>query len=156
VGLVDGHEGRSENGEAMEHVRVGKLLGGEEHVGGPVRTGRQAIQRLAPVAGARRRVDDDGGHMSSAFQGGQLVVLEGDERRDHHRRAVQELPGERVDGRLAGSRSEDGECVGSAKNALDGLALAGTQRRVAEHLPGNLQDGVDSRASRVLHALRLP
>src|SRR5436190_13131707 len=69
-----------------------------------------------------------------------LVVLEGDQRRDHDRRPVTQEPRELVDGRLAASRWQHREHVAPLDSSPRGFQLARTQPLEPESRPRELLD----------------
>jgi hypothetical protein len=90
-------------------------------------------------AGVEHRGPADG-RLAQLLQPLHLVALQRDQRRDDQHRAVQQEPGDGVDGRLAGSRRQDGEGVLAGGDGLHRLLLAGAEVGEAQHLLGGLPD----------------
>jgi hypothetical protein len=71
----------------------------------------------------------------------ELVPLQRDERRDDDRRAVDEEPGELVDGGLARARGHDDEEVLTPEQRADGVELPRPQLAPAEAVAGGPAHG---------------
>ena len=137
VRLVDDEEGRPGGGELVEDGGVGELLGGEEEE--LERVLGQLGERLLALALRHARVELRGAERAPA-QPVDLVALERDQRRDDERRPLRQEPGDLVDRRLPRPGGQHRERVAPGQDALDGLALAGAQRREAEDLAGRAFD----------------
>ena len=131
VGLVDHHQRRARGHELVEHLLVGELLRGQEQE--LERVLGELGQRLGALGRRDARVELGGAERAVA-QMVDLVLLQGDERRDDERRAVGEQAGELVDRRLARAGREHRERVAPGEHGGGRLALAGAQGREAEHL----------------------
>ena len=134
VRLVDDEERRLRGRQALGDLVVRQLLGREEHeldasVGEALEDALALAVRQRGVQGGRAAAPDAG-------DGLHLVLLQGDERRHHDRRAVEEQAGDLVDRRLAGSRGHDGEGVLPVQHRGHRLELPGPQLVVARAARG--------------------
>jgi len=143
VRLVDGHQARAQGRHPLQHLGVGQLLGREEQE--LDRAGGDPLQRLAPLAFGLRRADPDRACAGAGrLDAGDLVVLQGEQRRDDDGRPVDEQSGELVDQRLARAGRRDQQHVLPVEQRDRGLGLAGEESVVVEPLPGGaayLRDG---------------
>jgi hypothetical protein len=132
VRLVDDEQRDTGGAQRVDDLVVGQLLGGEEHVLG--RAVAQLVPRTAGLRGALGGVDHDGVGRVGTGEPLALVALQGDQRGDDHRRAVQEQGGDLVDRGLARSGGQHGQHVAAVRHGLHRLQLFGTQLRPAEGL----------------------
>ena len=147
VRLVDHQQRRMCHRQLGQHVLVGELLGGQE----------QELERILGELGERplalgrgqARVDLRRAARGALPEVLDLVALEGDQRRDDDRRALDQQPGDLVDRRLAGAGRHHDQRVAAREHGLDRLTLARSQRLEPERLA---RDPLDP----VLHGLRLP
>ena len=156
--LVDDEQRDAGGPQRLDDLVVGQLLGGEEHV-----LGAAVAQLLPRPAGLRRPlrgVDHHGVGRLGVGEALALVALQGDQRGDDHRRAVQQQGGHLVDRRLAGAGGQHGEHVAAVGERLHRRQLLGAQLRPAERLLGDAGQLVpcpvpDGRAScRCTHGAR--
>ena len=136
--LVDDEQAGPALLDLVEHLGVAQLLGSQqEHLDLP---GGEGLERLAPGPLAARRADGGRG-VAVLAQGLDLVTLQRDGRADHEGRAVEQVAGGLVDGRLAGPGGQDGDRV-PHEHRLDGLALAGPEGLDVRGHTGRLRDDV--------------
>ena len=149
VRLVDDEQRDACRAQRLDDLVVGQLLGGQEHV-----LGGAVAQLLPRPAGLRRPlggVDHDGVGRLGAGEALALVALQGDQRRDHDRRAVEEQGGHLVDRGLPRAGGQHREHVAALGERLHRRQLLGAQLRPAEGLLGDAGELV-ARSSR--HAPR--
>jgi hypothetical protein len=140
VGLVDHHQRRPGRDHLLERLRPGQLLGGQEQelevAGGEVLDG------LAALAGRDGRVGLPGPGQVAPGDGLDLVALEGDQGRHHHRGPGDPQGGQLVDGRLARPGGQHGQHVAAVEQGPHGLALARAEPPEAEGRAGQGEDRV--------------
>jgi hypothetical protein len=130
--------------ERREEFRVREALGrGEDDLGLAL---LHVLDRFAFLRGAQGAVDRLGFDADLLELVG-LVLHQRDERRDHHRGAVEMHGGKLVAERLAGARRHDRQHVAPRENAFDHVALARAQRFEAKLVP-------QGAAKRALHGCR--
>jgi hypothetical protein len=133
VGLVDDEQRGLGLRHRREHLRLRQLLGREEDeldVTGRERLERRLAGPLALAAVGLHRTTGPG----VLEQAGDLVALQGDERADDDRRAVDQQGRHLVHGALARARRHDDERVPPRHHVLHGLELAGAELVPAEGL----------------------
>ncbi len=92
------------------------------------------------LGGGEGAVDEDGPLAQSGRQALDLVLHQGDQRREHQRRARQEQRRKLEGQRLARAGGQDRQRVGAGKHPVDDGGLAGEKAIVAEHLAQRFQD----------------
>jgi hypothetical protein len=102
---------------------------------GPALHGSHAPAHLPRIQRGRQEARGD----AAGPKGAHLVVHQGDERRDHQRGSGQECGGELIDQALAAARRRHQQQPPGAEQRLDGLALAGAKRAVAQPAQAALQ-----------------
>ena len=122
VGLVDGHQGTVDLAEDRGEIRDGKTLRGD--VNQLVAALGQTLQALAHGPRRKRRGQEGGGNVQS-FESRDLVVHEGNQRRDDQGGALEEQCGNLIAQALpaAGGRHQENPTL--IEEPLDGFALAG-------------------------------
>ena len=138
--LVDHQQRRLRRRQLAAARRVGELLRGEEEE--LERVAGEVGERLRALGGGDLRVELRGAARLALGEVLHLVALERDQRRDHHRRARREQPGDLVDRRLARARRHHDERVAPGEHGLDGLALARAELVEAESLARHARDPV--------------
>ena len=140
VRLVDDEQRRLRDRELVEHLRLGELLGREEHE--LERVLGQLGERLVPLGGPDAGVELRRTARRPRAQVLDLLALERDQRRDDDGGAGQQQRGDLVDRRLARAGRHDHERVAAVEHRLDRLALARAERVEAEHLARDAVDPV--------------
>ena len=92
------------------------------------------------LGGGEGAVDEDGPLAQSGRQALDLVLHQGDQRREHQRRARQEQRRKLEGQRLARAGGQDGQRVGAGKDPVDDGGLAGEKAIVAEDIAQRFQD----------------
>lgn len=136
MGLVDREEPRPGPLERVEDPVVGELLGGEEHeLQLPCGEAAQDVRALVP---ARRGVEHRGREVEvrARGEGGQLVVLEGDQRADDDGGPVEQQGRHLVDRRLPAARRHHHDCVAALQQRGHRHQLVRSQARPPEVPPG--------------------
>ena len=106
----------------------------------PSCSGARNRKSSSPSSNASRRADTQRGvegHRMAQFQlldRLQLIPLQGDQRRDHHRRAVEQLGGNLADRALSGAGRQYRQRVLAGQQRLDRFLLAGVQAAEVEAL----------------------
>ena len=129
VRLVDCEKGQFRAGDRLEECRVPESFRGNVHeLVVAVRHRREAEVHFV---GRDGRVEEGGGDVAF-FECGDLILHQGDERRDDERRAREEKGGELVTEGLAGASRHDDDGVASVDDLLDGLVLPVSEGVIAE------------------------
>ncbi len=140
--LVDCEERHLDPGERLPEALVAEALGSDvEEAEAAVADGAHQVSDLV---GGEGRVEAGGGHAAP----GELVDLvlhEGDERRDHQGEAGEEQGRDLVTEGLAAAGGEDRRGGPAGQEVADHLRLAGEELRVTEgfgeHRAGGLEGG---------------
>ena len=138
VRLVDDEQGWPGVGQPVQHRWIGERFGRDEQE--LDRTASERVQGCGPFARGPRGVDRRRGE-TQGLEGGELVLLQRDQRRDDEGRAVDGDAGQLVDGALATAGRQQRQGVTSGRDRLHGLRLSGQQHPVAQRLPGGGADG---------------
>ena len=129
VRLVDSEKGQFRAGDRLEEGRVPESFGGNVHeLVVAVRHRREAEVHFV---GRDGRVEEGGGDVAF-FECGDLILHQGDERRDDERRAREEEGGELVAEGLTGAGRHDDDGVASVDDLFDGLVLPVSEGVIAE------------------------
>jgi hypothetical protein len=125
VGLVDREERDSPSGQSVDDRVLGELLGGQEHEAGlpALDIGPRRVILGLGVGG----VDGCGDPTVVVAERAHLVVLQRDQRGDHHSDAAEHGSGELVDGRFSVARGHHGQHVPTGCRCAHRLELAVAQ-----------------------------
>ena len=129
VRLVDCEKGQFRAGDRLEEGRVPEPFGSDVHE--LVVAVRHRRETEAHFVGRDGRVEEGGGNLAF-FEGGDLILHQGDERRDDERRAREEKGGELVAEGLAGAGRHDDDGVAAVDDLFDGLVLPVSEGAIAE------------------------
>jgi hypothetical protein len=138
VRLVDGDQARAQGAHLGQPLRVAELLGGDEEELRPALADLPDRRALLVGRLGRAHPDRPDLRVIALVEGRDLVLLQREQRRDHHGRPGQQHRRDLVDGRLAAAGGQDDECVAPAQHRPHRLELAGTQGWPAEVLPRDL------------------
>ena len=131
VGFIDGQAGQAAILEQSQR------FGSEQGFGGDIEqlqlSGACAVGGGDPIPVFKRAIEESGGNVEEV-QLIDLVLHEGDERRDHHRQAVEHECGQLVTERFATAGGHDGQGVVTLEHMTDHLGLAGQEIRETEDL----------------------
>jgi hypothetical protein len=133
VGLVDHQQGRLRLPQLLQNLLFGQLLRGQQDELALALA--QRLHQLLALALGDRRVQLRRLARRRLLHRLDLVALQGDQRRDDDRRAVEQLPGQLVDRRLAVAGRHHRQGVAAGGHRLDRLQLAGPQLLDPERLP---------------------
>ena len=132
MGLVDGDQGHAELLERRNHAVGEQTLRG--HVKQPdLAAGHPApdldivAAALAGMNGARRNAGE--------IEGGDLIIHEGDERRDDHRQSAKHQRRQLIAQRLAGARGHDRQHRPAGEHMIDDPLLPRPEGIEPERLP---------------------
>jgi hypothetical protein len=142
VRLVDRDQPRAQRPDLGQPVRVAELLRRDEQELRPAVP--QLCQGLALLIGGLGRADPHraGLRVGALVEGGDLVLLQGQQRRDHHCRPRQQDRRDLVDRRLAGAGGQDDQSVAAPQDGTHRLELAGAQGGPPEMVPGDAAQAV--------------
>ena len=132
MGLVDGEDADRDIPQRLEEARRGEALRG--HVEQAQLTGPGALDHLAVVGRVLLGVDQADPARCSLPERLDLVLHQGDQRRDDDREVVTEQGGQLVAERLSGAGGHNDQHVAALEGALDRLFLAGPEGVEAEDL----------------------
>ncbi len=131
VGLVHGEQARLGTAQRLAGLRVGQLLRGEEHERAGVTRGEQRRR-----AGASRLLGvQHDGRQASRPQVGELIILQGDQRRHDDRRPGPQQSGQLVDRRLPAAGRQHRQHVAAASQRLGRAQLPGAEPVKAKPVP---------------------
>lgn len=130
VGFVHHEQARAGRLHLVHRLGVGQLLGrNEEELELAVAKLREDLATLSDTDGG---VGGGGLAHLGVSDGVHLVLVQCDQRRDHHRAAGDEGGGHLVDGRLPGPGRHDQESVVTLEDGSGRFGLAGPERLDAE------------------------
>jgi hypothetical protein len=129
VGFVDGEQGDVQALQERQHARLHQALGRQvEHFHfAALDAGRQ----VALLLGAEGGVQGGGGH-AQLFEGRDLIVHQGDQRRHHHGQAVAQQRRYLEAQGLAATGRHQNQGIAAAGHALNDCTLTATETVVAE------------------------
>ncbi len=138
VGLVHGDGAHVEAAQLGQEARRHQALGRD--VEQPVAPLAETAQAAPGVVRVERRVEEGGGDARDV-EGVDLILHQGDERRDHHREARAHHRGELEAEALPAARGQEGHHVAPGERVRDDLGLERPEGVEAEVLLEDLEQG---------------